>query len=53
MKWIPGAKIKVKSGSYKGAIGYLVSEWPKGIWTVQPNENADTRSFYQHELELI
>lgn len=52
-KWTPGSKVRVTRGSFKGAIGFLVSEWPKGVWVVNPDENADSRTFYQADLELV
>lgn len=53
-----GDKVKVISGKYSGAIGHVtaiitVLDSKDKVVTVQPDENADARTFYMSELEVI
>lgn len=51
------AKVRVINGDFKGAIGYLVGTpmtiGDNVVWSVEPNENADVRSFYEKDLEVL
>lgn len=47
-----GDKVKIISGEYKGAIGYITSILRDYV-TVEPDTNADRRIFYKKEVKVI
>lgn len=51
-----GDKVEVIEGSYKGAKGTVVGitySFEKKIITVEPNEHADNREFWETDLKVI
>ena len=47
-----GDKVIITKGEYKNAIGYIIAIFDNSI-IVEPDENADTRTFDKSEIRII